>query len=85
LTDDESEAGNLRFERSGTVCLRQLKSGNFAMYSLGGKSNPFWIGEATEIQAAYATRPPVEPYRLAPKEPAINKLGIDVNSLEIDL
>lgn len=85
MTDDEIEANNFRFERSGTVCLRKLTSGNFAMYSLGGRSSPFWIGPGEGVFNAYEHRPEVEPYRLAPRDPAVNKLGIDVNALEIDL
>ncbi len=85
MSDDDQEARSMKWERGGSVTIRQLKSGNFAMYHIGGVGSPFWVGPADALLTAYASRPPVTTYRLAPREPAVNKLGIDINALEIDL
>lgn len=85
MTPDDQEARSMKWERGGSVTIRQLRSGNFAMYQIGGVGSPFWIGPATDLLAAYASRPPVTEYKLAPLEPKPNALGIDLNQLNIDL
>lgn len=57
MTDEDQEARSLKFEPRGSVTLRQLKTGNFAMYPLGGVGSPFWIGPPEDILEAYANRP----------------------------
>lgn len=85
MTPDDQEARSLKFERTGTVNLRQLSSGLFAMYHIGGVGSPFWIGPAEGVLAAYASRPP-PPARtfLAPSKPR-TVAGINIEELEIDL
>jgi len=82
MTPDDQEARALKFERTGTVNLRQLRSGNFALYEIGGVGSPFWIGPADQVLGAYANRPPPTPlsYPRAekPKNPLLDKLEFTI-------
>jgi hypothetical protein len=81
VTDEEQEARSLKFEPRGSVTLRQLSTGRFALYPLGGVGEPFWIGDASGIAEAYAARPaPVKHERLA--KPVA---GIDLAALKINI
>lgn len=79
MTEEEAEAGNMKWERGGSVTIRQLRSGNFAMYALGGIGSPFWIGPPSALLEAYADRPPVQQAVYVPREKKASALGIDFN------
>lgn len=74
MTDDDQEARNLKWQRGTSVIIRQLRSGNWAMYHISGVSAPFWIGPASDIAQAYASRPILETPRHVPtkRAPALN-------------
>ena len=84
MTEDWLEACNSRWEPKGSVHLRQLASGNFALYPHGGASNPYWIGRGEDIAQAYAQRPAPT---IRPRVVLENKItrGINVALLEIDI
>ena len=84
MTPDEQEARSLKFEPRGTVNLRQLSSGLYAMYPLGGIGSPFWIGEAADIVQAYASRPEPQPHTRPTPAPR-TVAGINIDELELDL
>lgn len=81
---DRQEAGSLKFEPRGSIVLRQLASGLYALYPLGGISTPFWIGPAADIVDAYLARPEPVP-RTRPAPPPRQVAGINIDDLEIDL
>jgi hypothetical protein len=83
VTPDEQEAGSLKWERGGSVTIRQLRSGNFAMYQIGGIGSPFWIGPPEELFEAYAARPEVVyPVHV----PLVTKVaGLDLSKVEFTL
>lgn len=83
MTGEMAEARSLKFEASGTVNLRRLSSGRWALYPIGGVGTPFWIGPLEELEQAYNSRPPVQRHVY---EPTAKKVaGLDINSLEIKL
>jgi hypothetical protein len=79
MTDEEQEARSMKWERGGSVMLRQLSTGNFALYPAGGIGSPFWIGPAPDIPAAYASRPAPKAVTLPTRpESKLSKLGLDI-------
>lgn len=84
MTPEDQEARSLKFEPTGSVNLRQLSTGNFAMYHIGGISTPFWIGPENEIAVAYFSRPPPPKTFLRPVH-EVSLKGIDLASLDIDI
>jgi len=85
MTDEEQEARSMKWEPKNSVTLRQLSTGNFAMYPAGGVSSPFWIGPATNIASAYASRPPPAQRSHIPTKNKITKHGINLSNLEINI
>lgn len=92
MTDDESEARNLKFEPRGSCTIRRLSSGNFALYPLGGVGTPFWIGPIADLGEAYANRPEPTKHQRPSYESTRTVVkaakviaGIDLSDLEIDL
>ena len=83
MTDEEQEARALKWERGGSITIRQLKTGNFAAYLLGGIGSPFWIGPFSELEQAYANRP--APAAIVREPRVITVKGIDVSKLEINI
>lgn len=80
---DEQEARSLKFDRRGSVTLRRLASGRWAMYEIGGVGSPFWIGDTADLVSAYDARP--EPQVHTYVRPLVNRPGIDLSKLEIKL
>lgn len=85
MTPDEMEAGSLKWEPTGAVHMRQLRSGNFALYHVGGIGSPFWIGPPEALLEAYANRPPPTQRRRPPATPKRKPLGLDLTTVEFDL
>jgi len=83
VTEEEQEARSMKWDRFGTVHLRQLSTGSWAMYPAGGVGSPFWIGPAEGIPAAYAVRPKPQAFthQKAPKQVS----GIDLSGLDFSL
>lgn len=80
MTEEEQEARSCKFEPSGTVNLRQLSSGRWALYPIGGIGSPFWIGEISDLASAYALRPAPRVVSL-PRQTATSKykdLGLEI-------
>lgn len=71
MTPDEQEARSLKWEPRRSVTIRQLSSGTFAMYHIGGVGSPFWIGPGEDILTAYAQRPAPSPRTALPQRPAL--------------
>lgn len=83
MTDEQSEARNLQWERTGTVMIRQLSTGNFAMFPLGGFGREFWIGPGDQLANAYASRPaPPERHERAPQP---KPHGIDLTKVKFSI
>lgn len=81
MTDEEQEARSFKYEQTGSVIVRQLRSGRWAMYPIGSIGSPFWIGDAAAIESAYAARPaPVVRVTV----PAVVH-GIDLSKMEINI
>jgi len=74
----------MKWERGGSVMLRQLSTGNFALYPCGGIGSPYWIGPLDGIAAAYASRPAPAVIIHVPVENKIVR-GINLASLEINI
>jgi hypothetical protein len=86
VTDEEQEARSLKFEPRGSVTLRQLSTGNFALYPLGGIGSPFWIGPLSELADAYAKRPEPTHHAMPPRPtPKAKVAGIDLAGLDFML
>lgn len=83
MTDDEQEARSLKFDRRGTVCIRQLSSGKWAMYEIGGVGSPFWIGDFSDLLEAYNNRPEPKIFTCE-RKPAVVR-GIDTSKLDFRL
>lgn len=84
MTDEEQEARANKFEPRGSVTLRQLSTGRFALYPLGGIGSPFWIGPIEELAGAYAARPEPVAHTLPPRQ-AKPVRGIDLSALDISI
>ncbi len=76
MTPEKQEADSMKWERTGSVMVRQLSSGLFAMYHFGGCGNSFWIGPGEDLLAAYAARPAPSPVSRPTPVPRSNALGI---------
>jgi len=74
----------MKWEATGSVSLRQLTSGNFAMYPVGGVGSPFWVGPASGIAEAYATRPKVRQAVHVPRAPK-SVAGLDLSKLDFNI
>jgi hypothetical protein len=86
VTDEEQEARSNKFEPRGSVTLRQLSTGNFALYPLGGIGSPFWIGPLEQLGEAYAKRPEPTLHAMPPRPKAKAKVGgIDLAGLDFNL
>ena len=86
MTEDEErwEAGNLKFDRRGTVMLRRLSTGRYALYEFSGVSAPFWIGDFADLEAGYEARPIPKP--VAPRTPCVTKIsGIDPTKVRFNI
>lgn len=83
MTSEEQEARSMKFEPRGSVTLRQLSTGNYALYPLGGIGSPFWIGPIADLAEAYAQRP-TPAVRVHVPKPAIVH-GIDLSKMEINI
>lgn len=77
MTDEEQEAGSIKFAGAHTVIMAKLSSGNFALYQIGGMSSPFWIGPASELANAYSARPAYS-YKPQPPEPSAKAAALGV-------
>ena len=84
MTDEEQEARAMKWERGGSVHLRQLSTGRWAMYPAGGVGSPFWIGPAEGIVAAYAQRPAPTQFASPVKAPR-QVAGLDVSKLDFNI
>lgn len=83
MTPEEQEARSMKFEPKGSVTLRQLSTGAFALYPLGGIGSPFWIGPIEDLAEAYAQRPTPQVRVHVPKPVTIG--GIDLSKMEINI
>lgn len=81
MTDEEQEARSLKFDPRASVTLRQLSTGRFALYPLGGVGSPFWIGPIEDLASAYAARP--VPVAHTYVRPTVSK--IDTSKLDFRL
>ncbi len=73
----------MKFEPRGSVTLRLLSTGNFALYPLGGIGSPFWIGPICDVEEAYSRRPAPAVRVHVPKVMTVS--GIDLTKMEINI
>jgi hypothetical protein len=85
VTDDEQEARSLKWEGTGSVTIRRLRSGRWAMYHIGGVGSPFWIGPAEDLFRAYDERPPDPVVVRPPSVSARRGPSVDLSKLEFKL
>lgn len=85
MTEEEQEARSMKWERGASSMLRQLSTGNFALYPCGGIGSPYWIGPAEELLTAYANRPAPSIREHIPTENRRAAYGINLSTLEINI
>jgi len=88
MTDEEQEARSMKFEATGTVNLRRLSTGRWAMYQIGGVGSPFWIGDFSDLERAYDERPAPKPHErpsYTSAKPAAKIKGLDLTKVEFKL
>lgn len=84
MTPEDQEARSFKYELSGSVIVRQLSTGRWAMYPIGSVGTPFWIGPIEDLAYAYASRPaPVIRPTTYKAAPLVH--GIDLSKMEINI